>query len=81
MLGGSVWIALLRFVISFSGTTLLFSLMSESRFERKKAIACYAGFSMIVIAAACVWYGADWESCVKMVAFVSYMCFGFFPFI
>lgn len=75
MLGGSVWIALLRFVISLAGTILLFSLMSESKFERKKTIVCYTGFSIFMITAACVWYVADWESCVKMVAFVMYMCF------
>lgn len=78
MLGGSVWIALLRFVISLAGTILLFSLMSESKFERKKTIVCYTGFSFLMITAACVWYVADWESCVKMVAFVMYMCFACF---
>lgn len=78
MLGGSVWIALLRFVISLAGTILLFSLMSKSKFERKKTIVCYTGFSFLMITAACVWYVADWESCVKMVAFVMYMCFACF---
>ncbi|MDE6606863.1 MAG: GHKL domain-containing protein [Lachnospiraceae bacterium] len=75
MLGGSVWIALLRFVISLAGTILLFFLMSEPKFEKKKAIVCYIGFSIFVITAACIWYVADWESCVKMVAFMMYMCF------
>lgn len=78
MLGGSVWIALLRFVISLAGTILLFSLMSESKFERKKTIVWYTGFSILMITAACVWYVADWESCVKMVAFMMYMCFACF---
>lgn len=78
MLGGSVWIALLRFVISLAGTILLFSLMSESKFERKKTIVWYTGFSILMLTAACVWYVVDWESCVKMVAFMMYMCFACF---
>lgn len=78
MLGGSVWVALLRFMIGLAGTILLFSLLSESKFERKKTIVCYTGFSILMLTAACVWYVADWESCVKMVAFVMYMCFACF---
>lgn len=36
MLGGSVWIAVIRFVISFAGVIILFLSISESRFDRKK---------------------------------------------
>lgn len=78
MLGGSVWIALIRFVIGLAGTILLFSLMNEPKFERKKMIGCYTGFSIIMLTAACIWYVVDWESCVKMVAFVMYVCFACF---
>ena len=63
MLGGSVWIALLRFVISLAGTILLFALMSEPKFERKKMVVGYTGFSILMLTAACLWYAADWESC------------------
>jgi len=49
--------------------------MSESKFGKKKTIVCYTVFSIVVIAAACVWYVADWESCIKMAAFAMYMCF------
>lgn len=41
MLGGSVYIAFVRFAISLAGVILLFSLMSESRFGRKKTVICY----------------------------------------
>lgn len=41
MLGGSVYIALIRFVISLAGTMLLFSLMSEPRFGKKKTMVGY----------------------------------------
>jgi len=75
MLGGSVWIAFLRFAISLGGVILLFSRMSESRFSRKKTIICYGCFSMVVILLTCIWYVADWQSCVRMGAFVMYMCF------
>ncbi|MCM1045085.1 MAG: GHKL domain-containing protein [Candidatus Gastranaerophilales bacterium] len=75
MLGGSVWMAMLRFALSLGGTMLLFSLMSESRFDKKKTAFCYLCFGVSMTAAACVWYALHWESCVKAVAFVMYMCF------
>ena len=78
MLGGPLYIALIRFVLSLAGTFLLFNMLSEPRFDKKRTVACYAGFSVFVIAAACVWYVADWESCVKMVVFVMFMCFSVF---
>lgn len=78
MLGGSVYIALIRFVISLAGTILLFSLMSEPRFSGKRLMVYYGGFSVVIIVLACVWYVADWKSCVKMSAFVMYICFAFF---
>lgn len=75
MLGGSVYIALIRFAISLAGTVILFSMMSESRFDNKKTVVCYGCYSAAVIALGCVWYVIDWNSCVKMVAFVMYTCF------
>jgi hypothetical protein len=78
MLGGSVWIAVIRFVISFAGVIILFLSISESRFDRKKTILYYTCFSSIVIALGGVWYIVDWESCSRMVAFVMYMCFSAF---
>ena len=78
MLGGSVVIALIRYVISVAGVAILFFLMSELRFGRKKALAYYGMFSAALIGAACIWYMADWESCAKMSAFTMYMCFAVF---
>ncbi len=78
MLGGSVFIALLRFGISLAGVILLFFLMSNPRFERKKMILFYSCFSVASIAAACIWYVIDWANCVKMVAFVLYIFFAVF---
>ncbi len=78
MLGGSVWVALIRFTISLAGVILLFSLMSEPRFRRKGTIVGYTCFGFILLALACVWYMLDWESCVKAVAFVMYVCFAVF---
>lgn len=75
MLGGPVYIAFIRFAISLAGVILLFSEMSESRFDRRKTIVCYGGFSAVVLGLACIWYVADWESCVRIVAFAMYMCF------
>lgn len=81
MLGGSVYIALIRFTVSFIGVILLFSLLSESRFGRKKTTICYSCFGVVLIALACVWYVADWESCVRMAPFTMYMCFAVFAVI
>lgn len=78
MLGGPVYIALIRFVISLAGTIVLFSLMSEPKFHKKKAAIYYSCFSGVLISLACIWYIVDWESCVKMVAFVMFVCFGIF---
>lgn len=75
MLGGPVYIALIRFIISLAGVIILFSLMSELRFNLKKTAICYGGFSVAVVVLACIWYVVDWDSCVRMVAFVMYMCF------
>ncbi len=78
MLGGSVYIAFIRFAISLAGTIVMFSLLAESRFGRKKTVVCYSCFSAVLIILACVWYAVDWESCTRMVAFVMYLCFSFF---
>ena len=75
MLGGTVYVALVRFVISLLGTILLFSLMSEPRYHRKKMIVCYSSLSVLLIAVACIWYVIHWESCVRLVAFVMYAVF------
>ena len=81
MLGGSVYIAFIRFAVSLAGTILLFLLLSGSRFGRKKTVACYSCFSAALILLACVWYVADWESCTRMSALVMYLCFAVFAVI
>lgn len=81
MLGGSVYIALIRFAISLAGVIILFSRMSESRFDKKKTIIYYGCFSVALVAAASVWYVVDWESCVRIVAFAMYLCFTIFAII
>ncbi len=81
MLGGPIYIAFIRFAVSLAGVILLFSGMSESRFGRKKTIVCYGAFSIAVLILACIWYVADWESCVRIVTFAMYMCFAVFAII
>lgn len=81
MLGGSVYIALIRFAISFAGVILLFSLLSESRFVRKKTVIYYGCFGVLLVTLACIWYVADWESYVRMAALTMYMCFAVFAII
>lgn len=78
MLGGSVYIALIRFAISLVGVIILFTQISQSRFQKKKTILYYGIFCIVVIVLGCIWYLADWESCVRMVAFSMYMAFTVF---
>lgn len=78
MLGGSVYIALIRYVISLTGTIVLFSLISEPRYDKKKTVICYISFGIILIACACIWYVIDWSTWMKMSAFVMYLCFSAF---
>lgn len=78
MLGGSVYIALLRWAISIAGVTFLFFQMSEQRYHLRKTVICYTCFSMILLSAAGIWYILDWESCAKMSALTMYLCFAVF---
>lgn len=80
MLGGSVFIAFIRYIISLIGVVLLFTQISESRFSRNKTIVCYGVFCVAVSVLACIWYVADWTSCVRLVAFIMYLCFSSFAF-
>lgn len=78
MLGGSVYIAFIRFIINLAGVILLFSLLSESRFDRKKTVICYVCFCAVMSALASVWYVVGWESYVRMAPFTVYMFFSAF---
>ncbi len=75
MLGGPVYIALIRYVISLAGVIIIFSLMSQPRFGWKKTAVCYGCFGTCLILAACVWYYFDQESCARISAFAMYMSF------
>ena len=54
MLGGPVYIAFIRFSVSLAGVIILFNLMSEPRYERKKMIIGYGCFSVAVVMSACI---------------------------
>ena len=56
MLGGTVYVAMLRFAVSLAGTILLYSLMSEPRYDRKRMAGYYGALSVSLIAFAGVWY-------------------------
>ncbi len=53
----------------------MFTRISQSRFQRKRTILYYGFFCIAVAVLGCIWYLADWESCVRMVAFTMYMAF------
>ena len=78
MLGGNVIIAMIRYVISVAGVILLFSQMSQFRFDRKKTVIGYALFTVVLVSGACVWYVLDFQGCARAVAFIMYMFFSIF---
>lgn len=78
MLGGSVYIAFTRYVISLAGVILIFLQISKSRFSPKKTFVCYTVFCAVAASAGCIWYIVDWDSCMRMAAFVMYLCFAVF---
>ncbi|MBD5507665.1 MAG: GHKL domain-containing protein [Lachnospiraceae bacterium] len=78
MLGGSVYIAFFRLVINLAGVILLFFLLSESRFDRKKMVIGYVCFCTAICVLASVWYVVSWESYVRMAPFTIYICFSVF---
>lgn len=78
MLGGSVMIAMVRMMVSIGGTILLFFLISESRFEKKKTVAACLCLYVALIAATCAWYAVSQETFARMGALVTYVCFGIF---
>lgn len=80
MLGGSVYVAFIRFALSLAGTILLFSLLSEPRYGRRKTVTGYVCFGVVLIAIAYAWYMIDLETCVRIVAFAMYICFAVFAF-
>lgn len=78
MLGGSVMIAMVRMVVSIGGTILLFFLISESRFEKKKTVAACLCLYVVLIAATCIWYAISPQIFPRVGALVTYLCFGIF---
>ncbi len=78
MLGGSVYIAFIRYIISLTGVNVFYALMSEARYGRKKTVIYSACFYGAMLVLACIWYIADWENCVKAVAFLMYIGFAVF---
>ena len=78
MLGGSLYVALIRLIVNFAGVSLLYFLLSEPRFGRKRTAVAYVLFDAVLIAVAAVWYVLDWESYVRLVSFTAYVLFAVF---
>ncbi|MDE7238715.1 MAG: hypothetical protein K2N41_03270, partial [Lachnospiraceae bacterium] len=78
MLGGSLAVALIRFIINILGVIILFSLMSEPRYSLKKTAVCYACFCVVMAAVSCVWYAVNQESYVRLAPLLLYLSFAVF---
>lgn len=78
MLGGSVVVALIRMIISIGGTILLFFLISESKFDKRKTVVRCGCLYVVLIILTCIWYAVSQEMFARMGAFTAYLCFGVF---
>lgn len=67
MLGGSVYISIIRITLSLAGTILFFSLMDEPRYGRKKTLVIYGSYCLVSIPFTCIWYMADRQSFIRLV--------------
>ena len=65
MLGGSVYVAFIRMVVSIGGTILLFCLMDEPRFGKKKIIGIYGIYFLAALPFSCGWYMMAKKSFVR----------------
>lgn len=78
VLGGSALIAFIRFILSIAAVTIFYFMISTPHFNIRIMIPACAGFNIVMAAMLCIWYVADHESCIRMVTFVSYICFSLF---
>lgn len=78
MLGGSVYVAFIRLIISILGTVLLFTLMDEPRFGRKKTWFLYGSMFIIVLPPSCIWYAVGHESFVRLAPLSLFIIFCLF---
>lgn len=75
MLGGSVYIAFLRFTLCIIGTVLIFLQLDEPRFSKRAVAVIYGLFCVVASGLSCIWYLADWESCIRMITFAVFGAF------
>ncbi len=80
MLGGSLYVAFIRFVISLGGVILLFSILCESRFSRKKTTLYYLCFGVVMTVLSCLWYLMNRALYVRIGPHTMYLAFAIFAF-
>lgn len=78
MLGGSVWIALLRHIMGAMLMMGVFFLLDRPRFSVKKAAVYYCVFGVLAAAAFGVWYLIDFEVFVRCSGFAAIFVVGIF---
>lgn len=81
MLGGSVYIALIRFVVSLVGVIMLYSILSESRFSTRRTVLYYSCFTVVMTAISCLWYVVDQPLYVRIGPHTMYLGFAIFAFL
>ncbi len=81
MLGGSVYIALIRFVVSLVGVIMLYSILSESRFSTRRTVLYYSCFTVVMTAISCLWYVVDQPHYVRIGPHTMYLGFTIFAFL
>lgn len=78
MLGGSLFIAFARFILSITGVSLFYCLISRPRFNMKKTALSYISFCIILSLALCAWYILHWKSFIRMGVLTAYILFAVF---
>lgn len=80
MLGGSIFIAFIRFIFSLMGVVLLYSVISESRFDRKRTVLYFGCFFVAATALSCIWYAVNWALYVRIGAHTMYLSVAIFSY-
>lgn len=78
MLGGGIWIALLRNGMSIVLMMSFFLMLDRPRFSMKKTIICYVAFGLFLLFGYTIWYLLAYESFVKMASLSAIPVIGIF---
>lgn len=80
MLGGPIYFAFIRFIISLIGVIMFFSTICESKFSKKRTFLYYLCFGIAMTALSCVWYLVNQPLYVRIGPHIMYLSFALMAF-